>query len=185
MDDLKLIDVFAVYGDSVNIGRGKLIGVYQEEKHAKKAIVGRGSLDCASLPYERVSGERGNATIEKKKAIKINEEIYLLEIDHLVKLNIELIADRRVSTCIWEEPKIYFKVKVIYVSDPIEFMKFIREKTGMSFIEVKQVCDKARKTHNAIVEPMHNALDNQISKEEFQNWKQELGLRQIAEIEAC
>ena len=42
MNEPKVIDVFAVYGDSINVGKGILIGVYEEEKHANIAVVGRG-----------------------------------------------------------------------------------------------------------------------------------------------
>jgi ribosomal protein L7/L12 len=184
MNDLKLIDVFAVYGDSENANRGMLIGVYEEEEHANIAVIGRGCVNNSNVPYAIASGERGNGTIEKKKAIKINNEIYLLEVDHLIKLNTELIADKRVSSCIGEEKQTYFKVKLTYVGEIIELMKFIRVETGMDLLEVKRICDKARIEGSAMIEPFHGNLNNEITKEEFIRWKQELELRQIAKIEA-
>lgn len=182
LKDAKLIDVFAVYGDSVNVGKGMLIGVYEEEKHADIAVIGRGCLDNASLPYVRPAGERGQGTIEKKKAIKVNDEIYLLEVNHLIKLNTELIANKRVSCCVWEEPIVYFGVKVVDVHKPIEFMRFIRTKTGMSYSEVKNIHDKFKKNGSVIVEPFHYNLHNEITKEEFVLWKKEL--ENVAVLEA-
>jgi hypothetical protein len=164
MDDLKIIDVFAVYGDFGNIGGGCLIGIFEDKNQAEKASNGRGSLDCG-----------GDGKVLNRKAIKVNNnEFYLLELDFPIKANIVLYNKVLSETT--------FKVKVVGIKDAIRFMRFIRSKTEMSFKEVKELTDKVRKYGEAIVEPFHNNLNNAIFKEEFIRWKQELG--DDAKIEA-
>jgi ribosomal protein L7/L12 len=185
MDEVSLIDVFAVYGDYGNIGDGILIGVFENENLALKAALGRGNMDCrpTSLP----NGHSNDGNIVKKKAVKVNDEVYLLEVSHLVKLNTVLTVNKRVSWCVPEETTPYFKVKLIDVgiNKQIEFMKFVRCKTGMSLVEVKNVYNRFREKGSAVIEPFHFNLDSEITKEEFVQWQQELELRGIAKIEAC
>lgn len=168
-----IINVFAVYGDSCNIGIGTLIGIFERENDACKAAIGRGEYDVTATDYGRKTG-----TVIPKKAIKINDEIYLLELEYPVKLN----------TILREPPNpledLSFGIRVVNIKDPINFMRVIRKNTGMSLREAKTVVDNYNKYGKAKIEPFHDNLDSTVTKDQFQKWKQEIELNNYAEIEA-
>jgi len=62
---MKIIDVFAVYGDFGNVGDGAIIGIFDNELKAKEIAKGRGSLDCG-----------GDGNVVRKKAVKDGEDLY-------------------------------------------------------------------------------------------------------------
>ena len=65
---LSLVDVYVVTGDSGNIGGGAIVGVFLDSGEACKATEGRGYMGCG-----------GNGRVEKRKAIRDNNLIYLLD----------------------------------------------------------------------------------------------------------
>lgn len=174
--NLNIIDVFAVYGDDCNIGKGTLIGIFERANDASKATIGRGSIESAGV----CDGEsRHNGIVINKKAIKVGEEVYLLELDHAVKIN-QIV--RPYPKNFNEQPD--FGIVVIEIKNTIEFMKVVRKRTGMDLIEVKHVVDNYHKNGKAKIEPFHNNIDSTVSKEEFIQWKQEFELNNYAKIEA-
>jgi len=176
MNNLEIIDVFAVYGDGCNIGIGSLIGVFENENDASKTTVGRGNVDFGGTD----GGSRGNGVVVNKKAIRIEDEIYLLELNHSVKINKIL----REPTTGYIDGDRYFGIMVTGVSDAINFMKVVRKRTGMTLRETKTLYDKCRREGKARVEPFHDNIDNLVSKDEFVQWKQELELNGYATIDA-
>jgi len=163
----QIIDVLAVYGDYGNVGNGHLIGVFTERNQAEKAAKGRGSLDCG-----------GDGRIEERKAIReVTGEVHLLELNFPIMCNTVVLPDPRHYVC-------DFCIMVTSVLKPIDFIRAVRRRTGMGLKEAKDVSDKAKTLGRAKIEPFHNNLYSMVSKEEFNEWKQELELNNIATIEA-
>ena len=164
-----IIDVFAVYGDACNVGGGILIGIFEKENEALAAAVGRGNIDTGW----------GNGNVVKKKAIKIDDEVYLLELDHSVKIN--HVLKERFDTPIEQYS---FGIIVTDIKSAINFMKVVRKRTGMTLMEVKNICDDYIANGKAKIEPFHNSIDSTVTKETFLEWKQEMELNNYAKIEA-
>lgn len=167
MGETNIIDVYAVYGDSGNVGSGCLIGVFTEEKLATSAAVGRGNLDCG-----------GDGDVQKRKAVQCGDEIYLLELDFSIRTNVILKADPR------NYSQYRFCLYVKSINKPIDFMRVVRRKTGMTLAEVRAVYKKFQDTGEAKIEPFHDWIDATVHKEDIPLWKQELELNNIATIEA-
>lgn len=82
---MKIVNVFAVYGDFPNGGGKPLIGIFDNQEQAGKTAKGRGSLDCG-----------GDGYVEEKKAVQDGDNFYLI-VSKPLALNEELIPNPRKS----------------------------------------------------------------------------------------
>lgn len=82
---MKIVNVFAVYGDFPNGGGRSLIGIFDSLGQARKIAKGRGSLDCG-----------GDGYVEEKKAVQDGDNFYLVQ-SVPVALNKELVSNPRKS----------------------------------------------------------------------------------------
>ena len=111
---MKIINVFAVYGDYGNAGGGSLIGVFDSIERAETSAKGRGSLDCG-----------GDGQVVDRRAIQDGKDFYLLALNCPISMNEELIPDTRYNS---ESHSIV----VTEINDTIEFIKLFRKNTKMS-----------------------------------------------------
>lgn len=156
MADLNIIDVFAVYGDYGNIGNGRLIGFFDDNKMAELAAKNRGSLDCG-----------GDGQVIKRKGIKNGNDVYLIE--SFSPINSVIIPPRTELEPYW------YSVMVTDIIDSLKFMFVLRRVTGMSLLGCKQFVNDFRSKGKL-------ELKHPITSEQFKRLKSELNL--IAVIEA-
>jgi len=165
MNEMKIIDVFAVYGDYGNIGSGNLIGIFTNEVKALAAAKGRGSLDCG-----------GDGRIEKRLGIKLGEKINLLELGFFVTLDTVVSPDPRYIVESWT-------IRITSVKKPIDFMVVYRRRTGCALKDAKAFMNLARSDGGATLDITPTNLMACYSKEEALEWKQELEMNGIATVD--